>query len=116
MNDTLHPVLRVQFYAKEKSFGPGIAKLLQRVEERHSLRAAAMSMDMAYSKAWTMVRSCEAALDMKLLNYSTGGKNGGGAVLTDEAKKLMELYNEYCQELNAFAIQKFDEKFGTLLK
>ena len=83
MNDTLHPVLRIQFYAKEKSFGPGIAKLLQRVEDRHSLRAAAMSMDMAYSKAWTMVRSCEAALDMKLLNYSTGGKNGGGALGRD---------------------------------
>ena len=116
MNDTLHPVLRIQFYAKEKSFGPGIAKLLQRVEDRHSLRAAAMSMDMAYSKAWTMVRNCEAALDMKLLNYSTGGKNGGGAVLTSEAKQLLQMYTTYCQELNAYALQKFDEEFGPLLK
>ena len=101
MNDTLHPVLRIQFFAKEKSFGPGIA---------------AMSMDMAYSKAWTMVRSCEAALDMKLLNYSTGGKNGGGAVLTPEAKQLLQMYTTYCQELNAYALQKFDEEFGPLLK
>ena len=108
--------MRIQFYTLQKSFGPGIAKLLQRVEERHSLRAAAISMDMAYSKAWTMVRSCEEGLEIKLLQSSTGGRNGGGAVLTPEAKQLLELYLQYCRTVNDFAQQDFEKTFGPMLK
>ena len=44
-----------------KVFGPGIAQLLHRVRELHSLRAAANSMNMAYSKAWTVLRTAENA-------------------------------------------------------
>ena len=73
----MRPVLTIRLFSEEKCFGPGIAELLERVEERRSLRAAAASMDMAYSKAWTIVRRCEENLGMKLLDYTTGGKNGG---------------------------------------
>ena len=36
---------------EERIFGPGVAELLERVQEHHSLRSAAASMEMAYSKA-----------------------------------------------------------------
>lgn len=115
MNQELHPTLRVQLYTDTKCFGPGIAKLLQRVEERRSLRAAAQSMDMAYSKAWTMVRNCEAALSIKLLEYTTGGRHGGGAVLTPAARDLLMRYTTYCNCINEFARTKFNEQFSDLL-
>ena len=55
--------MTVRFYAADhKVFGPGIAQLLHRVQEYHSLRAAALSMDMAYSKAWTVLRTAEEQL------------------------------------------------------
>ena len=46
---------------EERIFGPGVAELLERVREHHSLRSAAASMEMAYSKAWRIVRAAPAA-------------------------------------------------------
>ena len=62
---------------EEKFFGPGIAVLLHRVEEYHSIRQATLSMGMAYSKAWTIIRRAERELGFPLLNTTTGGSEGG---------------------------------------
>ena len=51
----------------QRFFGPGVAELLERVREHRSLRAAAASMEMAYSKAWTVIKNSENALGFKLL-------------------------------------------------
>ena len=107
----LHPGLSIRLYRDEKCFGPGIAELLERVEEHHSLRAAARSMDMAYSKAWTMVRRCEAALERPLLIYATGGRNGGGASLTDDARRLLADYRAYCEDVRQAAEVLFRQRF-----
>ena len=77
MEQPLSYRVRIQIYKGEKCFGPGIAELLTRVQETGSLRAAAGEMDLAYSKAWRMVKNSEAALGYKLLISQTGGKNGG---------------------------------------
>ena len=74
----LHPVITVRLYTDEKCFGPGVAMLLERVERLHSLRSAAMDMDMAYSKAWTILRNAEKQLGYKLISSTTGGRHGGG--------------------------------------
>lgn len=115
MEKKLHPKLSVRLYREEKCFGPGIAQLLERVEAHRSLRAAAQSMNMAYSKAWTMVRSCEAALGRKLLIYATGGKQGGGAVLTDDARQLLEAYRTYCRALEEQSETLFRQHFAAYL-
>ena len=57
MEQNFRPVLAIRIFADEKCFGPGIAVLLQKVQELHSLRAAAMSIGMAYSKAWTILKN-----------------------------------------------------------
>ena len=51
--------------------------LLHRVEEYHSIRQATLSMGMAYSKAWTIIRRAERELGFPLLNTTTGGSEGG---------------------------------------
>lgn len=112
MEKKLHPVLTIRLFSEEKCFGPGIAELLERVEEHRSLRAAAASMDMAYSKAWTIVRRCEENLGQKLLDYTTGGKHGGGAALTAEGKDLLTRYRQYCARLRQEADRLFAEEFG----
>ena len=43
----------------QRFFGPGVAELLERVREHRSLRAAAASMEMAYSKAWRIIHEAE---------------------------------------------------------
>ncbi len=112
MEKSLRPVLKIQLYGEEKCFGPGIAELLQQVERHSSLRQAAQAMDMAYSKAWTMVRRCEGALGFQLLSYTTGGRHGGGAALTQEAKDLLARYNAYCDALQKEAARLFDAHFS----
>lgn len=104
--------MTVRFYvADNKVFGPGIAQLLHRVREYHSLRAAAQSMNMAYSKAWTVLRTAEEQLGFKLLHSSTGGKGGGGAVLTPEGEDLLERYDQLCRRLQEFGRQQYEELF-----
>ena len=82
MEQTFRPVLTIRIFGEEKCFGPGVAVLLRKVRELHSLRAAAMSIGMAYSKAWTILKNAQQSLGFKLLDSTTGGKHGGGARLT----------------------------------
>ena len=111
MNNNMFFKMTVRFYAADhKVFGPGIAQLLHRVQEYHSLRAAALSMDMAYSKAWTVLRTAEEQLGFKLLHSSTGGKGGGGAVLTRYGQRLIQLYDLLAQiQQKAFDVLSDDD-------
>lgn len=79
----------------EKFFGEGPTRLLRGVEAHGSLRAAAMSMDMAYTKALKLIRNAENALGFPLIRRSTGGKDGGGSSLTDEGREWLERYEAY---------------------
>lgn len=101
-----------RLFQGDKAFGPGIAQLLHRIEELHSLRSAAASMEMAYSKAWTIIKNSEKALGYSLLTSTTGGKNGGGAVLTEEGSALLQKYDEFCEEMQEYGDKLFCEKFG----
>ena len=115
MSTVLHPVLSIRLFRDEKCFGSGIAQLLRGVQAHHSLRAAAMEMGMAYSKAWTITRNCEAELGFPLLRSTAGGKHGGGATLTPEAEQLLEAYERYCRRLRQAADALFEEEFEAYL-
>ena len=96
----------------QRCFGPGIATVLERVREHRSLRAAAASMEMAYSKAWRIIRTAEDVFGCKLLDSTIGGQHGGGAVLTPEAERLLEAYRVYQADVEQYARGRFDEAFG----
>ena len=111
----------VRLFAGEKCFGPGrfqllpgVAQLLRHVQEFHSLRSAAKAMNMAYSKAWTIVKSSERILGVQLLHTSVGGRSGGGAQLTEEAVLLLDAYTAFCADLHAAGDALFAQHFGYL--
>ena len=110
----LHLKLTLRLYSDDdqRCFGPGIATLLERVVVHRSLRAAAASMGMAYSKAWRIIRTAEAVFGCKLLSSTIGGSHGGGAVLTEEATALLTAYERYCADVEAYSQAKFSEIFG----
>ena len=116
MEEKLRPVLSVRIFGKSKCFGPGVAQLLRQVQEKHSLRGAAISMGMAYSKAWTVIKSAEKELGFDLLMSVTGGRNGGGASLSPRAEAILAAYEEYIGSLREFAEARFAEKLGPLLE
>lgn len=109
MDKELHLKLTVRLYTddNQRCFGPGIATLLSRVREHKSLRAAALSMEMAYSKAWRIIRTAESVFGCKMLTSTVGGHHGGGAVLTEEAEALLAAYEAYCAEVEAFGQERF---------
>ena len=107
--------LSCRLFTDAKCFGPGVAQLLHAVQQLHSLRAAALSMDMAYSKAWTVIKNSEKALGFPLLSSTTGGKGGGGAALTPEGARLLRAYDTFCSRLHDAADELFQEEFATFL-
>ena len=79
----------------ERFFGEGPCRLLHRIEETGSLRAAAQAMGLSYSKALRMVKRAEKELGFVLTRKTIGGRGGGGSTLTDEARNFMERYEAY---------------------
>ncbi len=118
MDKTYKPVVSLRIFTEEgeKSFGPGVAELLRRVRTEKSLRAAAVSMAMAYSKAWTIIKSSEAALGFPLLVSTTGGKHGGGATLSPKAEELLAAYDAYCAQIRKTAREEFARQIAPILR
>ena len=113
-------VTRITFWDQngEKFFGEGPARLLQGIEEHGSLRSAAISMDMAYTKALKLLKNAEAALGFPLTTRTTGGKSGGGSTLTPEGKAWLSRYEAYaaaCAEANREMFRKYFPKVGCVI-
>lgn len=102
----------------EKFFGEGPSRLLHGIEKYGSLRSAAASMDMAYSKALKIIKNAEQALGFSLTTRTTGGKDGGGSVLTLEGKAWLQKYDNYktaCNEVNYKLIREHFPKVGCVI-
>lgn len=113
-------VTRITFWDEkgEKFFGEGPARLLRGIEAHGSLRSAAMSMDMAYTKAMKLLKNAEAALGFPLTTRTTGGRSGGGSTLTTEGKAWLSRYEAYaaaCAEGNLQLFRQFFPKVGCVI-
>lgn len=106
-------VTKITFYDAqgEKFFGEGPAQLLQAVEETGSLRAAAISMNMAYSKAMKLLKQAEHSLGFPLTVRTVGGKDGGGSALTPEARQWLTRYQTYAAACTRANEELFREMF-----
>ena len=101
-----------------KFFGEGPCRLLRCVEKTGSLRAAAMEMEMAYSKASKLLKQAEANLGFSLTQRSTGGKDGGGSVLTPEGRRWLSQYEAYrdaCVKANQALYRQFFPRTGCVI-
>ena len=109
----MKPAIRITFQdeQKEKFFGEGPCRLLKAVEQTGSLRAAALSMDMAYSKAMKLLKTAETALGFSLVARTTGGKAGGGSTLTPAGKAWVRRYEAYRDACTAECQRLYREHF-----
>lgn len=101
-----------------KFFGEGPCRLLRCVEKTGSLRAAAMEMEMAYSKARRILKQAETTLGFPLTSRSTGGKDGGGSILTSEGKQLLRQYEAYrdaCVQANQALYRQYFPQIGCII-
>ena len=116
----MKPVSKIVFTDDNgiKFFGEGPLRLLRCVEKNGSLRAAAMEMEMAYSKASKILKQAETSLGFPLTTRSTGGKDGGGSTLTPEGKQWLaqyEAYRDACIQANQALFRQYFPKIGCVI-
>lgn len=91
----------------ERFFGEGPYRLLLAVETEGSLRAAAASMGMAYTKALRLVRHAEQALGFALTQRTTGGSR-----LTPQGKEFLDQYAAYREQCSQACRGIYCQVFG----
>ena len=78
----------------EGRIGPGKIELLESIDKFGSISAAGRAMDMSYKRAWDLVDEINRICRQAAVERQTGGKNGGGAMLTPFGLSLVARYRK----------------------
>jgi len=107
----LRPEIRISFSGKQSFFDGESAALLQQIDRCGNVREACEKIGISYSKAWGMIRLAEEGLGGKIVERRAGGKDGGGASITERGRKLTDLYRRYEKAVRDFSEDKYREIF-----
>jgi len=88
--------------------GSGRIELLEKIAQTGSIHAAAKAMKMSYKAAWERVNAMNDLADRPIIEKTTGGRGGGGTVLTAHAYELIATYKRFA-ELHREFINRFAE-------
>ena len=67
-------------------------RLLEAIDRQGSISQAAKAVPLSYKAAWDAVDSMNNLADQPLVIRSTGGRHGGGTLLTDYGRRVVALY------------------------
>jgi molybdate transport system regulatory protein len=67
-------------------------RLLEAIDEQGSISRAAPLVPLSYKGAWDAIEAMNNLSTESLVERSTGGRHGGGAVLTAHGRRMVELY------------------------
>ncbi len=93
-------------------FGLGRLKILDAIERKGSIQAAAKELGMSYRGVWGRIKATEERLGEPLLYRNIGGKKGGGSELTPFALDLMDRF----RKLHKLVSDEADNLFDALIK
>ena len=95
----------------EPVFGKGRRILLEAIGTYGSINQAAKEINISYRKAWSYIAIMEERLGIRLIERQVGGRNGGGASLTAEAKMFLSQYGELEQDIERVVDERFRRIF-----
>ncbi len=95
----------------ETVFGSGRRALLEEIDRLGSINKAARSVNVSFRKALSYIQSMETRLGKNLVIRQIGGRNGGGANLTADARNLLVKYRELESGVNEMLDSKYKEVF-----
>ncbi len=92
-------------------FGRGRRFLLEAIDRCGSISRAAKEINISYRKAWGYIKAMEERLGFRLVDRQTGGKDGGGATLTKDARKFLKKYEALEEGIRELVDNRFRNIF-----
>ncbi|KAF1371026.1 molybdenum-dependent transcriptional regulator [Yokenella regensburgei] len=84
--------------------------LLKQIELTGSISQGAKNAGISYKSAWDAINEMNQLSEQSLVDRATGGKGGGGAVLTRYGQRLIQLYDLLAQiQQKAFDVLSDDD-------
>ena len=84
--------------------------LLKQIEQTGSISQGAKNAGISYKSAWDAINEMNQLSEQTLVDRATGGKGGGGAVLTRYGQRLIQLYDLLAQiQQKAFDVLSDDD-------
>ena len=92
--------VRVDF-GTDRSVGPGKIRLLEAIRDSGSISQAGRELGMSYRRAWLLVDDMNRCFREPVVTAQPGGKEGGGAALTEFGRDLVRSYRALVAEATA---------------
>jgi molybdate transport system regulatory protein len=83
--------------------GDGRLELLEAIDRTGSISEAARQMRMSYRHAWLLVQDMNEGAGEPMVTAATGGKRGGGAMLTDRGRWAVDTFRDLREQVQRTA-------------
>src|SRR3984885_918374 len=103
-------------FAKHSSVGPGKICLLEAIRAAGSLSQGARNIGMSYRRAWLVVDSLKQSFREPVTMESTGGRDGGGMLVTEFGDALIKNYRELERDFARLAERRLHPIIATVIR
>jgi len=103
-------------FAEHSSVGPGKICLLEAIRETGSLSKGARNIGMSYRRAWLLVDSLKQSFREPVTVASTGGRDGGGMLVTEFGDALIRNYRELERDFTRLAERRLHPIIATVVR
>jgi molybdate transport system regulatory protein len=107
--------IKAKFWIENRGevvLGGGKTALLQAIDRLGSIQRAANEFGMSYRHAWGAIRKIEKRAGFKIVDTKLGGKDGGGAQLTQKGKVFVERVDSLLNDLRKIVQKRFKQQSG----
>jgi molybdate transport system regulatory protein len=105
---TTRITLRLDF-DDSRRLGPGKIALLEAIRQHGSIAGAGRDFGMSYRRAWLLVDELNKMFVSPLVEAHGGGRNGGGAVLTEAGERVVALYRQAERKISRSAAREIEK-------
>lgn len=110
---SLEPRFRLRIGGdKELALGPGKVALLEAIRDTGSISAAGRKLGMSYRRAWLLVDAMNRAFVHPVIETSTGGREGGGTMLTANGEEIIRRY----RRIEALALEASGREIRAIVR
>lgn len=111
------PVVRFRIdFAAHSSVGPGKIRLLEAIRDAGSLSQGARNIGISYRRAWLLVQSLNQSFRRRVTVANTGGRDGGGMLVTEFGGALIKSYRKLERDFASLAERRLHAIIATVIR